>query len=59
MDRAISAEFLSGIISVNESMVVLLSLEKMFGHGAKSGRDHQSYDGGDEDNAPRRRASAA
>lgn len=59
MDRAISAEFLSGIISVNESMVVLLSLEKMFGHGAKSGRDHQAYDGGDEDNAPRRRASAA
>jgi len=31
MDRSISSEFLSGIIAVNDGMVVLLSLEKLFG----------------------------
>ena len=30
MDRAVSVEFLSGIITVKDSMVVLLSLEKLF-----------------------------
>lgn len=32
MDRTGSAEFLAGIIPVNESMVVLLALEKLFHH---------------------------
>jgi purine-binding chemotaxis protein CheW len=30
MDRGISADFLSGIVSVNESMVVILALEELF-----------------------------
>ncbi|MGA2125480.1 MAG: chemotaxis protein CheW [Xanthobacteraceae bacterium] len=33
MDRTVSAEFLSGIITVNDSMVVLLSLENLFSRG--------------------------
>jgi purine-binding chemotaxis protein CheW len=34
MDRAVSTEFLSGIIAVNDTMVVLLSLESLFGRDA-------------------------
>lgn len=34
MDRTVSADFLSGIIAVNDSMVVLLSLEALFGREA-------------------------
>jgi len=34
MDRSVSAEFLSGIIAVNDSMVVLLSLDALFGREA-------------------------
>ena len=34
IDRGESAEFMSGIINVNESMVVILSLEKLFGRNA-------------------------
>jgi purine-binding chemotaxis protein CheW len=30
MDRSISADFLAGIVSVNESMVVILALEELF-----------------------------
>lgn len=33
MERMTAAEFLSGIITVEESMVVLLSLEKLFNRG--------------------------
>jgi purine-binding chemotaxis protein CheW len=54
VDRTISAEFLSGIISVNDSMVVLLSLEKMFAQGIKAARE-----GAEDDQLQRRRASAA
>jgi purine-binding chemotaxis protein CheW len=34
MDRTVSAEFLSGIITVNDSMVVMLSLENLFSRSA-------------------------
>lgn len=34
IDRGASAEFMSGIINVNDSMVVILSLEKLFGREA-------------------------
>jgi len=34
MDRTVSAEFLSGIIAMNNNMVVLLSLEALFGREA-------------------------
>ena len=34
MDRGISADFLSGIVSINESMVVILDLEKLFSRSA-------------------------
>ncbi len=30
MDRGISADFLSGIVSINETMVVILALEELF-----------------------------
>ncbi|WP_269586086.1 chemotaxis protein CheW [Roseibium sp. Sym1] len=36
MERITAAEFLSGIITVEESMVVLLSLEKLFHRGETS-----------------------
>jgi purine-binding chemotaxis protein CheW len=36
MDKAASAEFMSGIISVNDHMVVILSLEKLFGQNANA-----------------------
>jgi purine-binding chemotaxis protein CheW len=36
IDRGASAEFMSGIINVNDSMVVILSLEKLFGRNAVS-----------------------
>jgi purine-binding chemotaxis protein CheW len=36
MDRAVCTEFLSGIIAVNDTMVVLLSLESLFGRDAFS-----------------------
>ena len=36
IDRATSAEFMSGIINVNDSMVVILSLERLFGSNAPS-----------------------
>lgn len=58
LDRTVSAEFLSGIISVNDSMVVLLSLEKLFAHRSALTRDHASYDGAEDDHAPRRRSAA-
>jgi purine-binding chemotaxis protein CheW len=34
MDRGISADFLSGIVSINETMVVILALEELFSRGA-------------------------
>ena len=34
MDRTVAAEFLSGIITVNDSMVVMLSLENLFSRAA-------------------------
>ena len=34
MDRGISADFLSGIVSINETMVVILALEALFSRGA-------------------------
>jgi purine-binding chemotaxis protein CheW len=37
MDRAVSAKFLSGIVSVNETMVVLLALEQLFAQHAGGG----------------------
>lgn len=33
-DRSVSAEFMSGIITINDGMVVLLSLENLFGREA-------------------------
>lgn len=33
MDRSVSAEFLSGIVSVNDTMVVILALEALFSQG--------------------------
>ncbi len=34
MERGISADFLSGIVSINESMVVILALEELFSRSA-------------------------
>lgn len=33
IDRGATAEFMNGIINVNDSMVVILSLDKLFGRG--------------------------
>ncbi len=32
MDRSVSTEYFSGIVSINDSTVVILCLEKLFGH---------------------------
>jgi len=39
MDRTVSAEFLSGIITVKDSMVVLLSLENLFNRETVAGAE--------------------
>jgi purine-binding chemotaxis protein CheW len=60
MDRAVSAEFLSGIMSIDDNLVVLLSLEKLFAKGMRSAlREATPNEGGDSEPAARRRASAA
>lgn len=38
MERSVAAEFLAGIITVNDSMVVLLSLDQLFGTAAAAQR---------------------
>ena len=43
MDRGITADFLSGIVSVNETMVVILALEELFSRAA-SERPFQDSD---------------
>lgn len=41
MDRGPAAEFLSGIVSVNETMVVILALEELFSRGAQEKPGHE------------------
>ncbi len=41
MDRGVATDFLSGIVSVNESMVVILSLEELF---SRAGMDKTFQD---------------
>lgn len=59
MDRAVTAEFLAGIMSINESLVVLLSLEKLFAKGARAGRDQAQPEAGRDEQAQRQRVPAA
>jgi len=39
IERGASADFMSGIINIGDGMVVILSLEKLFGHGPAAAAD--------------------